>query len=60
MCAVVKVKLNIFRLAKNYGLKLKMKMTFAEYFEKNVNLDTNLLNRITALEVLKNNNILNI
>lgn len=28
-----------------------MKMTFAEFFEKYSNIDTNFLNRITALEV---------
>ncbi|XP_060850550.1 mRNA cap guanine-N7 methyltransferase isoform X1 [Rhopalosiphum padi] len=39
------------KLAKSYGLELKMKMTFAEYFEKRSNLDLNLLNRLTALEV---------
>lgn len=45
------------RLAKSYGLELKMKMTFAEYFEKRSNLDAHLLNRLTALEVFdyKNN-----
>lgn len=42
----------VFRLAKSYGLELKMKMTFAEYFEKHSKLDTHFLNRITALEVL--------
>lgn len=44
--------LTTFRLAKSCGLELKMKMTFAEYFEKHSNLDTGFLNRITALEVL--------
>ncbi|XP_015363309.1 PREDICTED: mRNA cap guanine-N7 methyltransferase [Diuraphis noxia] len=39
------------KLAKSYGLELKMKMTFADYFEKHSNLDVNFLNRITALEV---------
>jgi len=43
------------RLAKSYGLELKMKMTFAEYFENRSNLDTNFLNRITALEVFDYN-----
>jgi len=35
-----------------YGMELKMKMTFAEFFEKYSKLDTNFLNRITALEVI--------
>jgi len=39
------------RLAKSYGLELKMKMSFAEYFEKHSKSDVNFLSRITALEV---------
>ncbi|XP_050425646.1 mRNA cap guanine-N7 methyltransferase [Adelges cooleyi] len=38
-------------LAKSYGLELKMKMKFSEYFEKYYSKDLNFLNRITALEL---------
>ncbi|VVC39358.1 mRNA (guanine-N(7))-methyltransferase,mRNA (guanine-N(7))-methyltransferase domain,S-adenosyl-L- [Cinara cedri] len=41
----------LVKLAKNYGLELKMKMNFKEYFDKHATLNSDLLNRITALEV---------
>ncbi|XP_025422666.1 mRNA cap guanine-N7 methyltransferase isoform X2 [Sipha flava] len=39
------------KLAKSYGLELKMKMTFGDFFEKHSKLDLNFLNRISALEL---------
>lgn len=45
-----------FRLAKIYGMELKMKMPFAEYFKSRSKLDMNFLDRIKALEVFYYNN----